>query len=210
MNTDTISDSDLRQALVDHGVEVGPITPTTRNVYRKKLERMSLSHGEITTTTTTTMQSYTEEINIEPQHNKTYREQENHYYQTKSVDNQRPVNVEPVRTPRTSSEPTAHITNSESPYRYAIHDHPSGDNLKRRPLYTPGGTLRTVPLTKLNKSKPARTVDHVDRPKTPKATKSSFPWCRLLMFLLMIVLLLVLLVYYHMEQNHPKELPLKE
>ena len=35
-----VSDIELRSRLTDFGVKVGPITPSTRSVYRKKLEKI--------------------------------------------------------------------------------------------------------------------------------------------------------------------------
>ena len=38
---ENLSDDKLREALSDKGVEVGPITENTRNVYKRKLKRLS-------------------------------------------------------------------------------------------------------------------------------------------------------------------------
>lgn len=37
MDVAGLSDNDLRKALADYGVDAGPVTATTRSIYRKKL-----------------------------------------------------------------------------------------------------------------------------------------------------------------------------
>lgn len=113
------------------------------------------------------------------------------------------VKTESKKKAKSPPEPTI---NTQSPYRYAQHSFPSDDILRRRPLYTPGGTLRTIPKTS---SPLSATVKQFDETDGNKATKSSFPWCRLLLVVLLLCVLLVVLVYYHMEQNQVSKLPIE-
>ncbi|PAV57592.1 hypothetical protein WR25_03440 [Diploscapter pachys] len=41
----SMSDAELRQQLLDNGIQAGPITDTTRNIYRKKLQKILMEGG---------------------------------------------------------------------------------------------------------------------------------------------------------------------
>lgn len=192
MDVAGLSDNDLRKALADYGVDAGPVTATTRSIYRKKLSKVVSSSQEnsqrhcVDENYSEVVSSATFDINSS----------------SDQVDFQK-VKTESKKKEKSPPEPTI---NTQSPYRYAQHSFPSDDILRRRPLYTPGGTLRTIPKTS---SPLSATVKQFDETDGNKATKSSFPWCRLLLVVLLLCVLLVVLVYYHMEQNQVSKLPIE-
>lgn len=46
-NLDLLSDDELRSELTKRGLNVGPITPTTRKVYLKKLTKHAAGDGQL-------------------------------------------------------------------------------------------------------------------------------------------------------------------
>lgn len=89
-------------------------------------------------------------------------------------------------------------TNTQSPYHCTKLSLPSDEKMTRRPLYRPGGVLCTSLKTSTPMSDKAKQFDETDG---SKATKSSFPWCGLLLVVVTVLFLLFFLIYYHMERN---------
>ncbi|XP_065640989.1 uncharacterized protein LOC100197248 isoform X1 [Hydra vulgaris] len=196
----TLSDSELRRELLLHGVNVGPVTPTTRSVYQKKL--MKVLSGEVSKDSNEDDDDDNDDEHIEHDSTPFTSIQQNNLdhedYKIKSSYEETSYHVSTPKHDLQHKCPTNLII-QESPYsRYY---EPVDDVLRRRPLYTPSGSsVKRSVFTSQPTSTPTKSYQpvQISNSKIHKTSNSSL-YCKIGAVIFLVLAILVLLVYFYME-----------
>jgi len=195
MDVEQLSDADLREGLLENGFNAGPVTPSTRRVYERKLgkllsERSVQSSTEFVTTTETYEQQVIEED-----------------FQTEDVVDDLETVPEPVESqePVDDSEPKPLLDCSTPTHYPRSYELPQESTLLRRPLrrdFVDSAKKTTYTKTTVTSSSSGGKIE------TEATSKGGR--CKIFLIVLLILIALGVLVYMYMEPLNLKKLEMKK